>query len=87
MAEKKALQFMEIRTYSNLELANIALGSLEELVRRGNEELDEARQRVSFFHSDTLYLQHRATLMNHDLELTDSLDGDPNWDEEMEHTR
>ena len=45
---------MEVRTYSNLELANIALGSLEELVRRGNEELDEARRRVSFFHKAKL---------------------------------
>ena len=54
---------MEVRTYSNLELANIALGSLEELVRRGNEKLDEARRQVSYFHSDVLSLQSFATAL------------------------
>ena len=71
MKEKKALLVMKIRTYKNVELATIALNALEELIRRGNEELDGARQRVAFFHSDILCLQSMASAIGHGLDYED----------------
>ncbi len=88
MAEKKVIQFngperIEIKAYLNIELAKMALDSLEELVRRGNEELDQARQKVSYFYEDILCLQSMISAIGHGLDDDD----DPNWDEEMEHNR
>ncbi|KKM26818.1 hypothetical protein LCGC14_1580920 [marine sediment metagenome] len=61
----------EIRAYLNIELARMALDSLEELVRRGNKELDEARQKVAFFYEDILCLQSMISAIGHGLDYED----------------
>ena len=76
MAKKKVIQFngpgrIEIKAYLNIELAKMALDSLEELVRRGNEELDEARQRVAIFYADILCLQSMISAIGHGLDYED----------------
>ena len=63
----------EIRAYLNIELARMALDSLEELVRRGNKELDEARQKVAFFYEDILCLQSMISAIGHGLDYEDKL--------------
>ena len=79
----KMLTIPNIKKATNLDLARTTLNCLEELVRRGNKELNEARQRVSFFHADILCLQSMMSAIGHGLDDDD----DPNWDEEMEHNR
>ena len=59
----KMLTIPNIKKATNLDLARTTLNCLEELVRRGNKELNEARQRVSFFHADILCLQSMANAM------------------------
>ena len=73
------LTIPNIKKATNLDLARITLDCLKELTRRGNRELNEAKQKVALFHSDILHLQS----MIEELENND----DPNWDEEMEHNR
>ena len=65
------LTIPNIKTATNLDLARTALNCLEELVRRGNEELDEARQRVAIFHADILCLQSMISAIGHGLDYED----------------
>ena len=57
------LTIPNIKKATNLDLARTALNCLEELVRRGNERLDKARQDVAFFYSDVLSLQSRKSAL------------------------
>lgn len=68
-----------LRSVSNLELARVALNALEELERRGNTELESARQTVFYFHTDVLGLKCRMDA----LLLADEMrgDGEPDDDE------
>jgi len=73
------LTIPNIKKATNLDLARTALNCLEELVRRGNERLDKARQDVAFFYSDVLSLQSRKSALEareKELEEFDSLCAD-----------
>ena len=63
-----------IKRATNLDLATVALNSLKELVRRGNEELNEARREVAFFHSNILCLQSMISAIGHGLDDERELD-------------
>ena len=50
----------ELKDKTNLELARIALGCLEEITRRGNSHIEPARLLISRFYADIHTLKLKA---------------------------